>query len=180
MAKILVAYSTVDGQTRRICERIRDRLSSSHSVELAEITDRSAIDIGGHDCVVIGASIRYGKHRPSVFRFIDRHRAALEAKPTAFFTVNVVARKAAKSTPETNPYMGKFLEQARWKPTLLGVFAGKIDYRRYGPLDRTMIRFIMWMTKGPTAPDTCVEFTDWDAVDRFASELDAVAARVPR
>jgi menaquinone-dependent protoporphyrinogen oxidase len=37
----------------------------------------------------------------------------------------------------------------------------------YGFLDRTMIRFIMWMTKGPTDPNTNVEFTDWDQVAKF-------------
>ena len=29
----------------------------------------------------------------------------------------------------------------------------------------------MWMTKGPTDPSTVVEFTDWQAVDRFAQEI---------
>jgi len=31
-----------------------------------------------------------------------------------------------------------------------------------------MIRLIMWMTNGPTAPDTNIEFTDWNMVDDFA------------
>jgi menaquinone-dependent protoporphyrinogen oxidase len=30
-----------------------------------------------------------------------------------------------------------------------------------------MIRFIMWMTKGPTDPDTNIEFTDWNQVEEF-------------
>ena len=111
-----------------------------------------------------------------MFEFIERRRAALESKPTAFFTVNVVARKPGKDTPDGNSYMRKFLEQSRWKPTLLGVFAGKIDYARYGPIDRAMIRFIMWMTKGPTDPKTCIEFTDWAAVDRFADQVSGLAS----
>ena len=169
MARILIAFSTVDGHTRTICERIAERVSSAgHAVKIDEIVDDSMLDVATYDCVVIGASIRYGKHRPSVFEFIERRRASLESKPTAFFTVNVVARKSGKDTPEGNSYMRKFLEQSRWKPTLLGVFAGKIDYARYGPIDRAMIRFIMWMTKGPTDPKTCIAFTDWAAVDRFA------------
>ena len=51
----------------------------------------------------------------------------------------------------------------------MAVFAGKIDYPRYTFWDRAAIRFIMWMTKGPTDPATVVEFTDWDKVDEFAS-----------
>jgi menaquinone-dependent protoporphyrinogen oxidase len=30
-----------------------------------------------------------------------------------------------------------------------------------------MIRFIMWMTKGPTDPNTITEFTDWNKVEEF-------------
>ena len=177
MTRILIAYSTVDGHTLKICDRIRRTLEADgHSVRVEEIRDGIGIDVAQFDRIVVGASIRYGKHRQHVYDFIERNRASLEQKPTAFFTVNVVARKPEKNTPETNPYVRPFLEKSRWSPTLLGVFAGKIDYARYTLVDLLMIRFIMWMTKGPTDPSTCIEFTDWNAVDAFAatvSRLDA-------
>jgi len=88
-----------------------------------------------------------------------------------FFSVNVVARKANRNRPETNPYMQKFLKKASWKPQALAVFAGKIEYQKYKFLDRMMIRFIMWMTDGPTAPDTNIEFTDWQQVERFGQMI---------
>ncbi|MGI9132669.1 MAG: menaquinone-dependent protoporphyrinogen IX dehydrogenase, partial [Rhodoferax sp.] len=115
-----------------------------------------------------GASIRYGKHAPAVFDFVARQEALLQSKPSAFFTVNVVARKPLKNQPETNPYMRKFLQRVAWRPSRLGVFAGKIDYPRLGVLDRQIIRFIMWITKGPTDPRGTFEFTDWNQVDAFA------------
>jgi menaquinone-dependent protoporphyrinogen oxidase len=107
-----------------------------------------------------------------VYEFIKVNSRVLDAKPNAFFTVNVVARKPEKNTPDTNPYLKKFLKQISWKPKVLGVFAGKIDYKLYGPLDRFMIRLIMRITKGPTAPDTNIEFTDWEKVDAFGSVID--------
>jgi menaquinone-dependent protoporphyrinogen oxidase len=63
--------------------------------------------------------------------------------------------------------MLKFLKKIAWRPKKLAVFAGKLDYPRYGPFDRFMIRFIMLMTKGPTDPGTVVEFTDWQQVEAF-------------
>ncbi len=81
--------------------------------------------------------------------------------------MNVVARKPEKNTPETNPYMKKFLELSLWKPQQLGVFAGKIDYPKYRFFDKTMIRFIMWMTKGPTDTSGTYEFTNWQQVEEF-------------
>jgi len=117
--------------------------------------------------VVIGASIRYGKHQQQVVDFIERNQAALESRPNAFFSVNVVARKPEKNTPETNPYLQKFLKKIAWEPQNLAVFAGKIDYPRYGFVDKHMIRFILWMGKGPTDLTGTFEFTDWNKVDEF-------------
>ncbi len=174
MARILLLYWSGYGQTRRICERIGAvAAQSGHSAEVAAVD--AAPDLGAYDAVVIGASIRHGKHDPSVLAFIRRHRAELEAKPSAFFSVSLVARKPAKNTPETNPYMQAFLAGSDWRPPLLGVFGGELDYQRYGAFDRAAIRFIMWLTQGPRDPHTKVEFTDWAEVDRFAGRVAALA-----
>ena len=90
---------------------------------------------------------------------------------SAFFSVNVVARKPGKNTPATNPYLKKFLLQIPWKPRNLAVFAGQINYPVYGPLDRLVIRLIMWMTNGPTDPKSVVEFTNWEQVRAFGRRL---------
>ncbi len=50
----------------------------------------------------------------------------------------LVARKPEKNTPETNPYLKKFLKQISWQPMELAVFAGRIDYKKKsfpGPAD---------------------------------------------
>ena len=171
MAKLLIIYSTTDGHTRSICERLRDIAAGSDDVSLVAMAEQPDIDISPFDKVVIGASIRYGKHQQEVFDFIARNQAALDSKANAFFSVNVVARKPEKNTPDTNPYLQKFLKKIAWQPQHLAVFAGKIDYPRYGFMDRSMIRFIMWMTKGPTDPTLTVEFTDWDKVDEFGRSV---------
>ncbi|HET8744162.1 MAG TPA: menaquinone-dependent protoporphyrinogen IX dehydrogenase [Ramlibacter sp.] len=172
MSRILIAYSTVDGHTRRICERMQRLLEGAgHAVTLASLSDAQRPDARAFEKVVIGASIRYGKHRQEVFDFIGQQRSALEDRPSAFFTVNAVARKPGKDTPEGSPYIRSFRKLTAWRPQLVGVFAGKIDYQRYGFVDRQVIRFIMWLTRGPTDPHACVEFTDWEKVEAFAREV---------
>jgi len=112
MSKILVAYSTTDGHTREICLRLQHLIESrGHQVTLHSINDDNAIEPDGFDTIVIGASIHYGKHSKAAYAFIDKHLQILDSKPNAFFTVNVVARKPEKNTPETNPYLRKFLRQ---------------------------------------------------------------------
>ncbi|MDO8989812.1 MAG: menaquinone-dependent protoporphyrinogen IX dehydrogenase [Sideroxyarcus sp.] len=168
MSNILILYSTTDGHTREICQRLKVVVEhEQHKVTLASIKDSSDLDLRPFDKVVVGASIRYGKHSPLVTEFINRNEEALNAKPNAFFSVNVVARKPEKSRPETNPYMRKYLQKISWRPRQLAVFAGKIDYPSYGFFDRSIIRFIMWMTHGPTQSDAAIDFTDWRKVDEF-------------
>jgi menaquinone-dependent protoporphyrinogen oxidase len=181
MSRILMLHSTVDGHTVRICERLKTMAErDGHAVTLAALDSSRDTDLAPFDAVVIGASIRYGKHRPEVAGFMRARRGALEARRCAFFTVNIVARKAAKNTPDTNPYMKKFLRQIGWRPPLLGVFAGKLDYPRYGFWDRQIIRFIMLLTRGPTDPTAVVEFTDWNQVEAFGHRIrDALAGFIP-
>ncbi|BFM51266.1 menaquinone-dependent protoporphyrinogen IX dehydrogenase [Marinomonas sp. THO17] len=139
-----------------------------HQVTLLPVNQVEESLLNSHDKIVIGASIRYGKHQAGLVDFIRQHKRLLENKPSAFFTVNLVARKAEKCTPDTNPYIIKLLTELDWQPSLKGVFGGRLNYQQYGFLDRNMIRFIMWVTKGPTDPKTDQDFTDWQKVDEFA------------
>ena len=170
MARILIVYSTTDGHTLRICERLRGSLEpQGHQVTLVPVAEAEDAELEPYDKIVVGASIRYGKHRPAVVDFIERNAGLLNRKASAFFSVSVVARKSAKNQPHTNPDVRKLLRRMDWHPREVGVFAGRIDYPRYGFLDRLVIRFIMWITRGPTDPKAVVEFTDWRQVEAFGN-----------
>ena len=171
MDKILIVYSTTDGQTKNICEKIITIGKKKGTIDLLSIDQVSDLKISKYRKIIIGASIRYGKHNPLVYEFIKLNKEELEKKFTAFFTVNVVARKKEKNLPETNPYMKKFLELSGWQPNKLAVFAGKIDYPSYRFFDRLIIRFIMFITKGPIDASQTYEFTDWKKVEKFAKEV---------
>jgi menaquinone-dependent protoporphyrinogen oxidase len=172
MSEILIIYSTTDGHTLEICQRLQRLIEQQgHQVTLTSVDVAPNMQLESFDKIVIGASIRYGKHHKQVYDFIKSNEQILDSKPNAFFSVNVVARKPEKNQPETNPYLQKFLRQITWQPKQLAVFAGKIDYQRYRFRDRQMIRLIMWITKGPTDPETVVEFTDWKQVETFGQLL---------
>ncbi|MBI1942986.1 MAG: menaquinone-dependent protoporphyrinogen IX dehydrogenase [Betaproteobacteria bacterium] len=174
MHSVLILYSTVDGLTLKICRRLEQiAAGAGHRVILADIQDHATFDASLFDTVVVGASIRYGHHRPIVAKYMRFNRAILQARRCAFFTVNIVARKPAKNSPATNPYMRRFLKGIGWRPSQLAVFAGKLDYPRYDFWDRNIIRFIMLLTRGPTDPKAVVEFTDWEQVDAFGRAISA-------
>lgn len=172
MARFLLLYSTTDGQTLKICRHLQQALENGgDTVDLVDIETAAEPDLTAYDKLVIGASIRYGRHSDRVLDFIGKHQKTLELKPSAFFSVNLVARKPGKDEPPGNPYVRKFFKRIAWRPRLSAVFAGRLDYPRYSAVDRTVIRLIMWMTGGPTDPNTVKEYTDWNRVAAFARQL---------
>ena len=169
MANILILYSTTDGHTLEICRYLKQVIENNgNHVSLESVDHGTDVDMEAFDKIVIGASIRYGKHSKQVYDLIKTNQRILESKPNAFFSVNVVARKPEKNTPATNPYLKKFLKQIDWQPQQLAVFAGKLNYPIYSFWDRQIIRLIMWITKGPTDPETVIDYTDWKQVESFA------------
>ena len=171
MKGFLIVYSSTDGHTKTICERIINNLNEIDLVKLVSLNEAMKLDLSNFDKIIIGASIRYGKHSKELYKFIEKNKNILEQKQSVFFSVNVVARKPEKNTAETNPYIKKFLKISNWKPKNIRVFAGKVDYPNYNFFDKYIIKFIMFMTKGPTDTSQSYEFTDWSKVDDFSKEF---------
>tara|TARA_B100000965_G_scaffold403253_1_gene430949 strand:+ start:1065 stop:1583 length:519 start_codon:yes stop_codon:yes gene_type:complete len=171
MYNTLIIYSTTDGHTETICRRISNFLNSKNEIKIISLDEATKIDLTSFNKIIIGASIRYGKHSKKLYKFITINKSVLDQKQSIFFSVNVVARKPEKNTPETNPYIKKFLKISNWKPKKIGVFAGRVDYPNYGFFDKYVIKFIMFLTNGPTDTSQSYEFTDWSKVDEFAREL---------
>ena len=169
--KSALIYSSTDGQTKKICEVIKQNLSNKEEHELISIDNISNVNLKNFDNIIIGASIRYGKHNTKILRFVKKNFQFLQTKKNVFFSVNVVARKQGKDTPDTNPYIQKFLKKTKWRPGKLGVFAGKVDYPKYNFFNKQIIKFIMFITKGPTDTKKTYEFTNWDNVKSFAKEI---------
>lgn len=170
-AKTAIIYSSVDGQTRKICERLCSLLSRhNHDVELISVHDLS-VDIRLFQKIIIASSIRYGSHHVKIIKFIEKNFKQLNSMKSAFVSVNLVARKPEKAAANTNPYVIKFLNSISWKPAYIAVFAGTLNYKQYSFVDRLMIQLIMLITKGPVRGDTEIEYTDWNKVDEFAEAL---------
>lgn len=170
-SKIGILYATVDGQTLKISKIIqKELLQNNTEVEIYSIDDFKE-KTTTFDKLIIGSSIRYGVHHKKIIDFINTNKPDLDSIKTAFFSVNLVARKLEKNTPTTNPYVIKFFKTINWKPTIIEVFAGKLDYKKYPFFDRIMIQFIMWMTKGPTDKNVEIEYTNWNKVKKFAEAV---------
>lgn len=169
--KALILYSSRDGQTRAIASYIASKLQDTLSCDVIDLLQADAIELGQYQRVLIGASVRYGHFHPVLEKFVKRHAEQLNQMPSAFFAVNLTARKPEKRAPQTNAYTRKFLLSSPWQPKQCAVFAGALRYPRYRWFDRFMIRLIMKITGGETDTSKEIEYTDWQQVERFTQEF---------
>jgi len=169
-----IFYSTRDGHSRRIAQRIASRLTAAGA-------DAEAVNVAPCPPLpetlcelpifVLVAAVRYGRHMRDAERALTVY-AGLEQKPRlALASVNLTARKPHKRTQQTNPYLRKWIGRRKLSPDLAVAIAGRLDYPRYGVFDRLAIQFIMTLTGGETDPTAQIEYTDWNSVDMFADAI---------
>ncbi|MFM2485873.1 menaquinone-dependent protoporphyrinogen IX dehydrogenase [Celerinatantimonas yamalensis] len=165
---LLICYSSCEGQARKIAETIAADQRETDIVMADLSAQEQWPDPAQFDKILIGASIRYGKFRPVVHRYVDHYQSALASRPSAFFGVCLTARKPNKDEPENSVYMQKFAKAHSWQPNLRAMFAGALRYSVYNWWQVKLIQMIMKMTGGSTDRSQDIEFTDWQKVAQFA------------
>ncbi|MGE5615480.1 MAG: flavodoxin domain-containing protein [Bacillota bacterium] len=173
MAKVLVLFHSYDGQTRRIAGRIAATLAArGHRVDARSATDPEALaTVHAVDAVVVGSAVRIGRHARLLERALGAAAQAIGARPNAFFSVclSVVGpRPRPDLIAEANE---KLFARSRWTPQQVANFAGALLYRKYPWPLRLMMRFIVGRAGGDIDTSRDYEYTDWNAVDRFAAEF---------
>lgn len=167
-------YATHDGQARRIAERIASRLAErgiAASPEDLATTFPPPQRLAAARLVTVVSAVRYGRLLPEGRRLLSIFQALPAPPPLALLSVCLAARKPGRDTAAGNPYLRKAIARHRLAPALAVAVAGRLDYPRYGWLDRQMIRLIMTLTRGPTDPAASIEFTAWDVVDDVALRI---------
>ena len=94
--------------------------------------------------------------------------------PSAFFSVCLTAADdTEESRAATRRYLDEFVEETGWTPGRTATFAGALQYREYDFATRLLMRLLMSRMHHPTDTSQDYDYTDWDAVDRWAHELAA-------
>ena len=172
MTRILIAVASSHGHTRTNGETIRDRLrAAGHTVELADV-GQGAPAPDAYDAVVLGSRVQFDRHAPAMVDYVTRHRVALDARPSYFFSVSLSAGQP-HAGPDPRRYMAKFFEQCAWRPRQHAAFGGGLHYRRYGRLLRLFMQQLSRFFHRPTDTSRDHVFTVWSTVARFADEIAA-------
>lgn len=164
---ILIVYGTTEGQTRKICEHIGERLEQAgHSVRLHDSGASPAdVDVGSFDAAIVAGSVHQNKHQESLRLFAIAHRAALQRLPTLFVSVSLSAAfEEGKADAAGN--VSAFLKETGWSPTTSLTVAGALRFDRYDYFMEQIIRYVVLRGHAEGQSETDNEFTDWPALDR--------------
>jgi menaquinone-dependent protoporphyrinogen oxidase len=177
MTKILVAHHSHDGQTAKIAGRIAERLRSSGAdVDAAAVERAPAPDC--YDVVVVGDSIRLGRHSKALVRYLRKHHEALARVPVALFQVSMTsARDDAEHVVEAQRLLKLLMTKSELEPRVVAEFAGALLYTKYGWMTRRIMQSIARREGNTTDTSRDHEYTDWQAVDRFADDVAVLTTR---
>jgi len=181
--KILAVYGSNYGQAEAVLRRVARVLESRGHVVTVFKGDAlpASLAVEEFDAAVISASVIMGKHQAYIREFVRRHAPALRARPAAFISVNGTSPESAPEwRAAAQEYVARFLKNTSWEPRWTATFSGALRYRSYGFVTRWIMKMISRRTGGPTDTARDYEFTDWAAVERFATDLaEAVAVSRP-
>lgn len=178
MRNIGIYYYSKYGQTRKIAEFLKKKLQDKGCAAIAvdlrkrpEMVEIPRVD-ERFDTLIIAAPLYARRYPKRVVQFIKKNNAALSLKNSGFCSISLAeASRTEEAHREVLGPLTELMLQRGWSPQWVASFPGALEYRRYSVLIRMIMKRISRQTGGPTDTSRDYEFTDWDEVARFASEI---------
>jgi menaquinone-dependent protoporphyrinogen oxidase len=169
--KVAIVYDTSEGHTRMIAERLAHRLQERGLGAEVFDAEKAPAALDAYDGVIAGGPLHAGHHGKHLKQFVTHQKPALEQKPAAFFSVSLSAAGNEQQQGDARREMVKFEEEVGWHPEQDSIFAGALLYTKYNFAKRFIMKRISKAAGGDTDTSRDYDYTDWDAVDRFADEF---------
>jgi menaquinone-dependent protoporphyrinogen oxidase len=173
--KILVAYASTDGHTRKICRVAADwNADQGNAVELLPLADADDIDLTRFDAVLLAASVHGGRYQKALTEFCAKHAGTLSALPSLFLSVSLAAAgHEAEDWQGLEKILTDFTAATGWTPDRVEQLAGAYKPSEYDVFRRFVMRRIL-ANKDPSADlSTDIEYTDWAALNAVLADWTA-------
>lgn len=174
MTKILIVYSSGEGQTKKIATFIKEKMSA-HNCS-ADIFDcekiNSYMPLFNYDGFLIGASVHRGKFSNRIEHWISENRLVINSKPSAFFSVCLgILEKGSDALISESNIVIDFFEKTNWYPSLWRIFAGALKYSKYNWFLKKVMQRIAAKSGFSSDIKHDYEFTDWNDVEAFVEQF---------
>ena len=188
---VAVLYGASTDHTPVIAERVAAGLrASGFPVEIHNVQNLAAFDLGRCVGAVLAAPMRVGQHDEAMVEFVKAHREELDRLPVAFISITLsetVAPRPDDGSDRRNQFEGDvqmapnpFFAETGWLPTRIKSFAGSIVYTRYNFFVRIAMKLLA-PKRGAGGAAGDQPDARWDALDVFVNEFieEIDAAEVP-
>ena len=78
MEDTLIIFSSVDGQTEKIANFIKSSSKRQEGIKIVSIKNIRFENLNEYKNIILGASIRYGKHCKKVYSFVSENKSLLD------------------------------------------------------------------------------------------------------
>lgn len=168
--RLLVAFASHDGQTRRIAAHVTAQMPHWQPC-FHDLREQTMPDPADYERVLVALGVRYGRFpRAAVSALQARAGALRRHADAALLGVCLSARKPERADPARSAYLQGLTRRLDWHPQRIALFAGALHYPRYRWWEQRLMQFVMRVSGGPTDLRTDLEYTDWEAVARFGSD----------
>ena len=170
MPKILVAYATIDGHTKKIAEFVaRISIAQGFSVFIYDAKSKLPEPFPeSYEMTIIAAPVHAGKYPLAIQRWVHGHSEKLNQLPSAFISVCLgVLENRIEANRKIAEIRQQFLHKSGWHPALMHDVAGAIPYTRYGILKKWVMKRIAHKFSSDTDTSRDHEYTDWGDLEEF-------------
>jgi menaquinone-dependent protoporphyrinogen oxidase len=165
-AKILVTYASRSGTTASVAEAISKTLTEA-GLDVDVLAMKDVSELPAYRAVVVGSAIRASKWLPEAQEFVKTHRAALNQKPLAMFTVCITLAMANGANYRYAVEKWVAPVRALVRPLSDGFFAGRLDFSKL-PLNFDTIKLRVVVALGIFPKE---DRRDWQAIQTWAASL---------
>jgi menaquinone-dependent protoporphyrinogen oxidase len=156
--KLLIAYATRNGSTRRCAEALASLLPGAECIDLQELQP----DPSGYGAVILGGCVRMGQLCRPARNYLKKYASALLELPFAFFL-------CCGFPQNFETYCNALLTPSLREHALaLGCFGGELNPDSLRGMDRLITNAVRRSTD---SADSAPPQLDFPAIERFAEIL---------
>jgi menaquinone-dependent protoporphyrinogen oxidase len=163
--RVLIAYATTEGQTRRIAKTIAGQVRErGHDVRLVDIESKpSDVHPADFDAIIIAASVHREKHQEDMEAFVSASKTVLATKSTMFLSISLAAA-FEEGREDAERYIAGFMTNSGWKPDKSLAVAGALRSNEYDYYQQQILQYVVLKDRKVDHPEQDHEFTDWKAL----------------
>ena len=163
--KLMIVYGSTEGQTRKICEFLRDESEKAGHTPALFDAMVTPPDPAEFDAVLVAASLHGGDYQVTVKDYVQNYHKTLNQMNSGFLSVSLTAATDnQESWNELMQHTEDFLIETGWEPKFIEQIAGALRYSQYDFFKRFIMRTISRRSGGDTDTTRDHEYTDWNQV----------------